>query len=181
MTAGTQNIVNVTKKTYQSFPMHVHTGAQDSTQDVPNTRPNRGSSPNETVTDNSNGTYTDPVTNTVYPVDDRKTTRTIPVFEDATAGVQAGHDGHFGFVVGVGRQVLPRELVAVGRGQWLLAVEIAVERAGDRVPVLRHRLNHGLTVGADPHGRPIDAVPSLTLRLCRQSAARPASWADIEN
>ena len=25
------------------------------------------------------------------------------VFEDATAGVQAGHDGHFGFVVGVDR------------------------------------------------------------------------------
>ncbi len=25
------------------------------------------------------------------------------VFEDATAGVQAGHDGQFGFVVGVNR------------------------------------------------------------------------------
>jgi HAD superfamily hydrolase (TIGR01509 family) len=25
------------------------------------------------------------------------------VFEDATAGVQAGHDGHFGYVVGVDR------------------------------------------------------------------------------
>ena len=70
---STQYIVNVTKGTYRVFPIQEH-------------RPPRGKkgrlgppdSGNETVTDNPNGTYTDPVTNTVYPVDDRKVTRTIP-------------------------------------------------------------------------------------------------------
>jgi hypothetical protein len=78
---ATQNIVNVTKGTYQAFPMHVRPAAQGSAQAQEGSRaarPNRSNSPNETVTDNPNGTYTDPATNTVYPADDRKTTRTIP-------------------------------------------------------------------------------------------------------
>ena len=78
VTKGTQNIVNVTNKTYQAFSMHVRTGAQGSARGATNARPNRANSPNEAVTDNPSGTYTDPVSNTVYPVDDRKTTRTIP-------------------------------------------------------------------------------------------------------
>jgi len=36
------------------------------------------------------------------------------VFEDATAGVQAGHDGHFGFVVGVDRVDHAADLTAHG-------------------------------------------------------------------
>jgi hypothetical protein len=78
VTSDTQNIVNVTKKTYQAIPMHAHTPPEVSAQRGPDARPNRGNSPNETVTDNPNGSYTDPVSNTVYPVDDRVTTRTIP-------------------------------------------------------------------------------------------------------
>jgi hypothetical protein len=71
----TQYIINVTKGTYQAFPIHEHNPPADRGT---KTRPNRPDSNNETVTDNPNGTYTDPVTNTVYPVDDRKVTRTIP-------------------------------------------------------------------------------------------------------
>jgi len=70
---GTQYIVNVTKGTYRVFPIQEHKppkGMKD--------RLGPPDSSNETVTDNPNGTYTDPVTNTVYPVDDRKVTRTIP-------------------------------------------------------------------------------------------------------
>jgi hypothetical protein len=71
---GTQYIVNVTKGTYRAFPIREHKPTQDGKMN----RPNRPDSSNETVTDNPNGTYTDLVTNTVYPVDDRKVTRTIP-------------------------------------------------------------------------------------------------------
>jgi hypothetical protein len=71
----TQYIINVTKGTYQSFPIHEHNPPADRET---KTRPNHPDSNNETVTDNPNGTYIDPVTNTVYPVDDRKVTRTIP-------------------------------------------------------------------------------------------------------
>jgi len=70
---GTQYIVNVTKGTYRVFPIQEHKppkGMKDRLGPL--------DSSNETVTDNPNGTYTDPVTNTVYPVDDRKVTRTIP-------------------------------------------------------------------------------------------------------
>lgn len=74
VTKATQSIVNVTKGTYQAFAIHVRTAPQGTTK----TRPTRPASPNETVTDNPNGTYTDPATNSVYPADDRKTTRTIP-------------------------------------------------------------------------------------------------------
>jgi hypothetical protein len=71
---GTQYIVNVTKGTYRAFPIREHKPTQDGKMN----RPNRPDSSNETVTDNPNGTYTDLVTNTVYPVDDRKVTQTIP-------------------------------------------------------------------------------------------------------
>ena len=71
---ATQYVINVTKGTYRAFPIREHNPAQGETKD----RPNRPESNNETVTDNPNGTYTDPVTNTVYPVDYRKVTRTIP-------------------------------------------------------------------------------------------------------
>ncbi len=74
VTKGTQYIVNVTKGTYQAFPIREHNPPQGGKND----RPNGPDSSNETVSDNPNGTYTDPVTNTVYPVDDRKVTRTIP-------------------------------------------------------------------------------------------------------
>jgi hypothetical protein len=70
---STQYIVNVTKGTYRDFPIQEHKppkGMKD--------RLGPPDSNNESVTDNANGTYTDPVTNTVYPVDDRKVTRTIP-------------------------------------------------------------------------------------------------------
>ncbi len=69
---GTQYIVNVTKGTYRAFPIGSRgarggMGAKKS-----------GDASDERVTDNPSGTYTDPATNTAYPVDDRKTTRTIP-------------------------------------------------------------------------------------------------------
>jgi len=68
---GTQYIVNVTKGTYRAFPIREHNPPQGQKNGRPDSN-------NETVTDNPNGTYTDPVTNTVYPVDDKKVTRTIP-------------------------------------------------------------------------------------------------------
>ncbi len=46
------------------------------------------------------------------------------VFEDATAGVQAGHDGHFGFVVGVDRVDHAAELKSHG-------ADIVVKDLGD--------------------------------------------------
>jgi hypothetical protein len=70
---STQYIVNVTKGTYRLFPIQEHKPPKDMKD-----RLGPSDSSNETVTDNPNGTYTDPVTNTVYPVDDRKVTRTIP-------------------------------------------------------------------------------------------------------
>jgi hypothetical protein len=71
---GTQYIVNVPKGTYQAFPIREHIPSHLGKKD----RPNGPDSTNEIVTDNPNATYTDPVTNTSYPVDDRKVTRTIP-------------------------------------------------------------------------------------------------------
>lgn len=71
---GTQHIVNVTKGTYESFPIREH--------NRPNLlkkgSPSGSNAENETVNDNPNGAYADPVTKTVYPVDDRQVTRTIP-------------------------------------------------------------------------------------------------------
>jgi hypothetical protein len=70
---STQYMINVTKGTYEAFPIREHKPPQGMKDrlDLPDSN-------NESVTDNPNGTYTDPVTNTVYPVDDRKVTRTIP-------------------------------------------------------------------------------------------------------
>ena len=74
VTNGTQYVVNVTKGTYREFPIRDRKLPREGKRDQP-----KGSdSNNETVTDNPSGSYTDPVTNTVYPVDDRKVTRTIP-------------------------------------------------------------------------------------------------------
>jgi len=74
VTTGMQYIVNVTKGTYQSFPIHEHTGPKGPKGGRPS-----GPNPNdETVTDNPSGSYTDPVTSTVYPADDKQVTRTIP-------------------------------------------------------------------------------------------------------
>jgi hypothetical protein len=70
----TQYIINVTNGTFQASPIREHISTPGGKKD----RPNRPDSNNETVTDNPNATYTDPVTNTEYPVDDRKVTRTIP-------------------------------------------------------------------------------------------------------
>lgn len=72
VTNGTQYIVNVAKGTYEAYPIRQRKSGERGN------RPNRSNSNNEAVTDNPNGTYKDPVTNTVYPVDDRKVTRTIP-------------------------------------------------------------------------------------------------------
>ena len=69
-----QYMVNVTKGTYQAFPIVEHNSPQGGKTD----RSGRPDASNETVTDNPNGSFTDSVTNVVYPVDDRKTSRTIP-------------------------------------------------------------------------------------------------------
>jgi hypothetical protein len=74
VTNGTQYIVNVTKGTYEAFPITEHNPPAGGKKDGPD----RLDASNETVTDNPNATYTDPVTNTAYPVDDRKVMRTIP-------------------------------------------------------------------------------------------------------
>lgn len=74
VTQGTQYVVNVAKGTYREFPIRDRKPDRDRKKD----RPDATNSSNETVNDNPNGSYTDPVTNTVYPVDDRKVTRTIP-------------------------------------------------------------------------------------------------------
>ena len=76
VTKGTQYNVNVTKGTYQASPIREH-----NPEGGKKNRANRPDSNNETVTDNPNGSFTDSVTNTVYPVDDRKVTRTIPAGE----------------------------------------------------------------------------------------------------
>ena len=76
VTNGTQYIVNVTKGTYQAFPIRDHNPPRGGMKD----QPDRSASNNESVTDNPNGSYTDPVLTTmVYPVDDRQVTRTIPM------------------------------------------------------------------------------------------------------
>jgi len=71
---GTQYIVNVTKGTYQAFPIHEHNPPGGRMKGPPND----SASNNETVNDNPSGSYTDTITKTVYPADDRQVTRTIP-------------------------------------------------------------------------------------------------------
>jgi hypothetical protein len=74
VTKGTQYIVNVTKGTYRAFPI----GEHDPKHAGGNGGPGRKHSNNETVDDNPNGTYTDPVSKIVYPADDRKMLWNIP-------------------------------------------------------------------------------------------------------
>ena len=69
-----QYIVNVTKRTYRSFPIREHNPPKGEKKD----RPNDPNSIDETVTDNANATYMDPITKTTYPADDRQVTQTIP-------------------------------------------------------------------------------------------------------
>jgi hypothetical protein len=73
-TTGMQYVVNVAKGTYRAFPIREHNPPQGGK----NGRFSGTNSNNETVTDNPNGSYTDPVTKTVYPADDRQVTRNIP-------------------------------------------------------------------------------------------------------
>jgi len=71
---GMQYLVNVRKGTYRAFPIHEPNTSQSD-------KKSSSSSPNaniEIVSDNPNGTYLDPGTNTPYPVDDQKVKRTIP-------------------------------------------------------------------------------------------------------
>ena len=72
LTTGMQYAVNVAKGNYHEFPIREKV-PKDSKDWL-----SGSDSSNETVNDNPSGTYTDPVTNAVYPVDDRKVTRTIP-------------------------------------------------------------------------------------------------------
>ncbi len=74
VTNGTQYIVNVMKGTYRDFPIRERKLPREGKKD----QANGSYSNNETVSDYPIASYTDPVTNTVYPVDDRKVTRTIP-------------------------------------------------------------------------------------------------------
>jgi hypothetical protein len=69
---GTEYFVNVAKGTYResSIGERAPRGKKSGKGGA--------DSANETVTDNPNGSYTDPVTKTVYPVDDQKVVRTIP-------------------------------------------------------------------------------------------------------
>ncbi|MBZ5660617.1 MAG: hypothetical protein LAO08_09435 [Acidobacteriia bacterium] len=76
LTKMEQYIENVAKKTYQVFAIREHNPPRGDLK-----RPDRGpkgpSAANESVSDTQT-TYTDPMTSTVYKVDDRKVTRTIP-------------------------------------------------------------------------------------------------------
>ena len=74
VTLGMQYIVNVAKGIYRAFPIREHGPMREGKM----VRPNKLAAENESVTDNPNGAYTDPVTKTVYPADDRQVTRTIP-------------------------------------------------------------------------------------------------------
>ena len=73
LTKMEQYIENVAKKTYEAFAI----GGNKGDFKRPDRGPKGGPSANETVSDTQT-TYTDPVTKTVYKVDDHKVTRTIP-------------------------------------------------------------------------------------------------------
>ncbi|HET6143316.1 MAG TPA: hypothetical protein VFE02_07380 [Candidatus Acidoferrales bacterium] len=73
VTTGMEYIVNVTDGTYQAFPLRPRNGPQG-----PKHRPVGADPSDEAVTDNPTGSYKDPGTGTVYPVDDKLVTRTIP-------------------------------------------------------------------------------------------------------
>jgi hypothetical protein len=76
LTTMMEYVENVTKKTYEAIAIHQHNpppaGFKGRDRGAKGTPP-----PNETVTDTQT-TYTDPVTKTVYKVDDHLVTRTIP-------------------------------------------------------------------------------------------------------
>jgi hypothetical protein len=74
VSTGMEYIVNVSKGTYQSFPIRERKGPGSMSG-----RPDRPQSNDEAVTDNPSGSYTDPATATVYPADDKLVTHTIPV------------------------------------------------------------------------------------------------------
>jgi hypothetical protein len=76
-------IVNVTEQTYEAFAIHPRNPPPGGNSNYggqgrgPGKGPDSGGNPNIVMT-NTKGTYTDPVTTTLYKVDDRKVTRTIP-------------------------------------------------------------------------------------------------------
>jgi hypothetical protein len=69
-------IENVARKTYEAIAIHEHNPPAGGPKE-PGRMPKGAASANETVSDTQT-TYTDPATSTVYKVDDRKVTRTIP-------------------------------------------------------------------------------------------------------
>jgi hypothetical protein len=71
-----QYIENVTKKTYEAIAIRDHNPPPADFKG-PGRGPKGAGSANETVSDTQT-TYTDPTTSTVYKVDDHKVTRTIP-------------------------------------------------------------------------------------------------------
>lgn len=74
ITTGMEYIVNITEGTYQAFPLRERNASPGS-----KFGPMGGPSPNdENVTNNPNGSYTDPATRAVYSSDDKQVTRTIP-------------------------------------------------------------------------------------------------------
>jgi hypothetical protein len=74
VTNGMQYVINVPKGTYQAFPIRDHNPKFGGKKN----RPDDSALTGEVVSDNLNGSYTDPVTKTIYPADDRQVTRTIP-------------------------------------------------------------------------------------------------------
>jgi len=73
LTNSMEYIVDVTKGTYEALPIREHNPPHGGKNGPPDS-----ASTNEAVTDNPNATYADTATNTVYKVDDRLVTRTIP-------------------------------------------------------------------------------------------------------
>jgi hypothetical protein len=71
---GMEYIINVTKGKYRAFPIRERKPKLEGNEG----KKDRPNSNDETVNDNPNGSYTDPITKTVYPADDRQVTRTIP-------------------------------------------------------------------------------------------------------
>jgi hypothetical protein len=69
-------IENVSRKTYEAIAIHQHNDSHPG-PDGSGRGPHGARLANETVSD-TQATYTDPVTHTVYKVDDKKITRTIP-------------------------------------------------------------------------------------------------------
>jgi hypothetical protein len=83
LTTMTDYIVNVTRQTYEAFPIRPRNPSPGGNSNYgrqgqgSGKGPNSGGNPNIVIT-NTEGTYTDSVTKTPYKIDDRKVTRTIP-------------------------------------------------------------------------------------------------------